>query len=181
MPQDKDELLQVLITKYAQMYMKLAYAIGVPYDDVEDIVMEAFWSFYRADYGGKLESEKAIKVMLARIVENKCIDYFRKEKRSIKPNEDEDVSELEYVADLSTYDPLQSVISRESCGQIFEVLDGLRESWKDVTVVYFIQGFTTEEICERLEITNDMCRSRISRARKYLRENLKSRMDRGHL
>lgn len=96
MPQDKDELLQVLITKYAQMYMKLAYAIGVPYDDVEDIVMEAFWSFYRADYGGKLESEKAIKVMLARIVENKCIDYFRKEKRSIKPNEDEDVSELEY-------------------------------------------------------------------------------------
>ena len=63
MPQDKDELLQVLITKYAQMYMKLAYAIGVPYDDVEDIVMEAFWSFYRADYGGKLESEKAIKVM----------------------------------------------------------------------------------------------------------------------
>ena len=55
MPQDKDELLQVLITKYAQMYMKLAYAIGVPYDDVEDIVMEAFWSFYRADYGGKLE------------------------------------------------------------------------------------------------------------------------------
>lgn len=152
MPQDKDELLQVLITKYAQMYMKLAYAIGVPYDDVEDIVMEAFWSFYRADYGGKLESEKAIKVMLARIVENKCIDYFRKEKRSIKPNEDEDVSELEYVADLSTYDPLQSVISRESCGQIFEVLDGLRESWKDVTVMYFIQGFTTEEICERLEI-----------------------------
>lgn len=87
-------------------------------------------------------------------------------------------SELEYVADLSTYDPLQSVISRESCGQIFEVLDGLRESWKDVTVMYFIQGFTTEEICERLEITNDMCRSRISRARKYLRENLKSRMDR---
>ena len=27
MPQDKDELLQVLITQYAQMYMKLAYAI----------------------------------------------------------------------------------------------------------------------------------------------------------
>ena len=70
MPQDKDELLQVLITQYAQMYMKLAYAIGVPFDDVEDIVMEAFWSFYRADYGGKLENEKVVKAMLARIVEN---------------------------------------------------------------------------------------------------------------
>ena len=76
MPQDKDELLQVLITKYAQMYMKLAYAIGVPYDDVEDIVMEAFWSFYRADYGGKLEREKTIKKMVGRIFGNKSIDYF---------------------------------------------------------------------------------------------------------
>ena len=92
MPQDKDELLQVLITQYTQMYMKLAYAIGVPFDDVEDIVMEAFWSFYRADYGGKLENKKVVKAMLARIVENKCIDYFRKEKRSIRPNEDEDLS-----------------------------------------------------------------------------------------
>lgn len=65
MPQDKDELLQVLITQYTQMYMKLAYAIGVPFDDVEDIVMEAFWSFYRADYGGKLENKKVVKAMLA--------------------------------------------------------------------------------------------------------------------
>ena len=76
MPQDKDELLQVLITQYAQMYMKLAYAIGVPFDDVEDIVMEAFWSFYRADYGWKLENEKVVKAMLSSIVDNKCIDYF---------------------------------------------------------------------------------------------------------
>lgn len=110
MPQDKDELLQVLITQYAQMYMKLAYAIGVPFDDVEDIVMEAFWSFYRADYGGKLENEKVVKAMLARIVENKCIDYFRKEKRSIRPNEDEDLSELEIIADFSAHDPLQAVV-----------------------------------------------------------------------
>ena len=73
------------------MYMKLAYAIRVPFDDVRDIVMEAFWSFYRADYGWKLENEKVVKAMLARIVENKCIDYFRKRKRSIRPNEDEDL------------------------------------------------------------------------------------------
>ena len=51
MPQDKDELLQVLITQYAQMYMKLAYAIVVPFDDVEDIVMEAFWSTGRIMVG----------------------------------------------------------------------------------------------------------------------------------
>ena len=65
------------------------------------------------------------------------------------------------------------MISRESCGQIFELLDGLKDSWKEVTVMYFIQEMTTDEISKRLEITNDMCRSRISRARKYLREKIK--------
>ena len=132
MPQDKDELLQALITEYAQMYMKLAVSIGVPYDDVG-------------------------------------------------PNEDEDVSELDYIADHTKYDPLQAVISRESCGQIYEVLDGLKKPWKDVTVMYFIQELTTEEISKRLEITNDVCRSRISRARKYLKEKLQSCIDKDHL
>ena len=61
MPQDKDELLQVLITKYAQMYMKLAYAIGVPYDDVEDIVMESILVVLPGGlWGGKLESVKKL-------------------------------------------------------------------------------------------------------------------------
>lgn len=181
MPQDKDELLQVLITKYAQMYMKLAASIGVPYDDVEDIVMEAFWSFYRADYAGKLENERVLKAMLARIVENKCIDYFRREKRIIKPNEDEDVSELDYIVDHARRDPLQAVISRENYIQIYEMLAGLKKSWKDVMIMYYIQEMTTDEISKRLEITNDVCRSRISRARKYLKEKLQGRIDKDHL
>lgn len=42
MLQNKEDLLQELIEKYAKMYMKMAYNKGIPYDDVEDVVMEAF-------------------------------------------------------------------------------------------------------------------------------------------
>lgn len=38
MLQDKDELLRKLIEKYTGMYMKLAYANGVPFSDTEDVV-----------------------------------------------------------------------------------------------------------------------------------------------
>ena len=52
MPQNNTELLQDLINKYARMYMKFAYEQGAPYDDLEDIVMDAFWCFYKSEYFG---------------------------------------------------------------------------------------------------------------------------------
>lgn len=38
MLQDKDELLRELTKKYTRMYMKLAYANGVPFSDTEGVV-----------------------------------------------------------------------------------------------------------------------------------------------
>ena len=77
MPQNNTELLQDLINKYARMYMKFAYEQGAPYDDLEDIVMDAFWCFYKSEYFGTLD-EKETKIMMAKIVKNKCIDLYRK-------------------------------------------------------------------------------------------------------
>ena len=61
MPQNNTELLQDLINKYARMYMKFAYEQGAPYDDLEDIVMDAFWCFYKSEYFGTLD-EKETKI-----------------------------------------------------------------------------------------------------------------------
>ena len=50
MPRNNEELLHELIKKYARLYMKMAKDKGIPFDDVEDIVMDAFWSFYRSKH-----------------------------------------------------------------------------------------------------------------------------------
>ena len=42
MRREDEELLQMLIEKYAKLYMKIAFDNGVPYADAEDVVMEAF-------------------------------------------------------------------------------------------------------------------------------------------
>ena len=54
MPQKDDKLLQDLLDKYTKLYLKLAISNGAPYDDAEDIVMEAIWSFYDSEHYGKL-------------------------------------------------------------------------------------------------------------------------------
>ena len=48
MPQNSIELLQKLMEKYSRVFMSFAGKQGVPYDDVEDIVMASFWSCYKA-------------------------------------------------------------------------------------------------------------------------------------
>lgn len=42
MPQNSIELLQKLMEKYSRVFMSFAGKQGVPYDDVEDIVMASF-------------------------------------------------------------------------------------------------------------------------------------------
>lgn len=42
MPQNSIELLQKLMEKYSRVFMSFAVKQGVPYDDVEDIVMASF-------------------------------------------------------------------------------------------------------------------------------------------
>lgn len=77
MPQNSIELLQKLMEKYSRVFMSFAGKQGVPYDDVEDIVMASFWSCYKSGYLEKM-TEPEIKRVLIRIVYNKCMDYHRK-------------------------------------------------------------------------------------------------------
>ena len=172
MPQDKDELLRELVEKYAKMYMKLAYDNGVPYDDAEDVVIDAFWSYYRSDYFGTLD-ETATKAMMACIVKRKCIDFYRKNSHYEKVSLDECGNELEYQNKCHQNDPLNYLIEDEEYASIRAYLDELKDIWKDLVIMYFVEGRTEPEICEILGISGTVCRSRISRAREFLREKLK--------
>lgn len=172
MPQDNEDLLRELIDRYAKMYMKLAYDNGVPYDDVEDIVFEAFWSFYDSEYYGELD-ESGTKAMIACIVKRRCIDYYRKNSHYDSVSLDEGGNELEFLRKTHHKDPLEEMIENEEYREINQYIEDLKDIWKDVVIMYFVEGRSETEISELLGITGAVCRSRISRARKFLQEKLK--------
>lgn len=172
MPQDKDELLRELIDKYARMYMKLAYRRGVPYDDVEDVVMDAFWSFSRMEQFGTLD-DNGNKLMLARIVRNKCTDHYRKYGRVELLGIDDCEVELDRIGGLSGNMPEEWIIAEERRREIRDAIEGLKEIWREPVKMYYLEGRTTAEISEALGISEMLCRSRISRAKKHLEKKLK--------
>lgn len=174
MLQDKNKLLQELIDKYLKMYMKLAYRRSVPYDDVEDVVMAAFMSLYNSDDFEKLwDDENALKLLMARITINKCTDYHRKNNRIKQVPIEDCIKRAESADPLKDIDPEKAAIDRENYERVRQCIEGLKEIWREPAVMYFIEERSPEEICEILGISGTVFRSRISRARKYLRETLK--------
>ena len=67
----------------------------------------------------------------------------------------------------------KTVVSNENCQYIRDTIDGLKDIWREPVRMYFIEERSIPEISRALGITEEVCRSRISRARKCLKEKLK--------
>lgn len=171
MPQEKEELLQELLERYSKLHMKQAFNSGVPYDDVEDVVLEAYWSFYQSRHFGNL-SEEETKVMMAHIVRNKCRDYYRKNRHMETVGIDECRDEFELSHHAPVQDPLSEMIQNEEYRYICQCIEEMKEIWREPAFLHFIEGYTPQEIHKILGISETVCRSRLSRARKHLREKL---------
>ena len=178
MLQKDDKLLQDLLEKYTRLYLKFAISNGAPYDDAEDIVMEAVWSFYRSEHFGKL-SETETKLMMARIIKNKCIDRYRKHKTEDELTLREDIDDLFGIKAPKQYEPEKQVIAEDNYHRIRNVIENLKSTWRDVAVMYFLEERTYPEISKALGVSEEVCRARVSRARKFLEEELKEFLDDG--
>ena len=177
MPQKDEKLLHDLIEKYAKLFAKFAQRYGASIDDAEDIAMEAIWAFYNSDlYDGK--NEEDAKRIMATIVKHKCIDHFRREKKDdvTQVDIDDEENTTQLVAPAQ-YEPEQRIVANDGYWRIIQVIEGLKDVWREPVKMYFVEQRTYAEISEALGISEEVCRSRISRARKFLEEELKDMLN----
>lgn len=173
MPQKNEKLLHDLIENYATTFARLALRYGVPYDDAEDIVMEAIWAFYKSELYEKKDETEIIKIMTT-IVKNKSIDFFRKENKDDVVEVDIDDEDV-YIqlAGPESCEPEKVAVANDGYRHVVNIIEGLKDIWREPVKMYFVEDRSYEEISKTLEISEDVCRSRISRARKFLEKELK--------
>ena len=61
----------------------------------------------------------------------------------------------------------------EKCRAIIKEIQKMPENWKEVAILKMLEGRSTEEVCEILNISEKACYSRVARIRKYLDKLLK--------
>ena len=176
MPQDKDQLLQDLVEKYAKLFMKMACSNGVPSDEAEDIVMEAIWSYYQSPYFGTLDDHDT-KLFMAKIIKNKSIDRYRKRKDEEDETVGDDIGDLIGIRAPHHMEPERKLISEQNYRHIHKAIGNLSPNLREAAILYFLEERNHREISKALGVSEVVCRARVSRARKQLVKELKELLE----
>ncbi|MFQ6026431.1 MAG: RNA polymerase sigma factor [Dehalococcoidia bacterium] len=161
-------------TAMVEQYSDLAYNVALRMlrnpDDAEDAVQEAFISAYRAF--PRFKGQSKLSTWLYRIVVNACLMKIRKDKSRSKYLADSGYDDSLVPDWRSANDPEHSALNSELQGQLEQGLEMLSPELRSAIVLRDVQGFSTEEAAEVLNITVASLKSRLHRGRVMLRKHL---------
>lgn len=103
----------------------------------------------------RLRDDRALEKWLARILINECYALLRKRKRETLY---EDLPERETAADANP--------------DLYRLFTSLSEKYRLPMVLYYVEGYTVEEIARMLRMPKGTLKSRLHRGRKLLRGSL---------
>lgn len=129
--------------------------------DAEDIMQDSFIDAFQKL--NQYSEDGSFGGWLKRIVVNNSLDYLNKNKKEIALNEHLVIVESD--DDLDDDDKIKLV-------DIKEALKKIKEEYRVIISLFLFDGYDHEEISEILNISYNLSRTRYSRARKKLKEEV---------
>ncbi len=170
-----------LFTEIVKRYERPLYNFGLKMcgeqRDAEDIVQETFLNVFR--YLKDFRFETKFKNWLYRIATSICIKKRRKSK--FAPDHELSLEEFIPKDPAAGTDrlpkwaalPLDTVLSEELYNKLQEAILELPENYRLVLVLRDMEGFSTAETAQILNLTPANVKVRLHRARLFLRDKLK--------
>lgn len=154
-----DKILTNTFTAMRKKLLRIAMHILPDEDDAADALQDAFCRLWpRRD---NINSSAEAEALTTTTLRNICIDNVRKRKIETVPIDEEHdrCEEGNHNTHEERYNEVKKIIENELTQQQKEILE-LKE----------IEGYTIEEIAERVSSTESAVRMNLSRARKKIRE-----------
>lgn len=167
-----------LVLKYQDLAYHHANAMLGDVFLAEDAAQEGFIKAFQNINSFRGGSFRA---WLMRIVTNTVYDMLRKSKRQpTQPlfPEDENGEEMEsvfWLADSNT-SVQETIEQKEFAGEIYQLLDELPEGYRNVLTLIDIYGMDYAEVAQALDIPLGTVKSRITRARLRMTEEINSKL-----
>ncbi len=133
----------------------------------QDVMQEGFLkAFTKID---SYKQEVAFGAWLKRIIINYSIDFYKKNNQCQFDDFEKNLYKIEEnnenLIDNSSFNDLK-------VNQVLETINSLKDNYRMVLTLFFIEGYDQEEICEILNISYANCRTTLSRAKDSLRKKL---------
>jgi len=168
------QAFEELVCRYERKIYSVAYRLMGSYDDANDLAQEAFLKAFRAI--NSFRGDSSFSTWLCRIVTNLCRDELRKRYRISVESLDQKIclGDVEIKKQIPSSEPGPEEIyeKHELQQELQDLLTSLSPEFRLAVVLRDLQGFTYQEIAEQMECSVGTVKSRISRARSFLKEKL---------
>jgi len=169
-----DAAFEELVRRYDRNVFRIAQHITQNREDAEDVVQDAFVKAYTNLK--QFQGQSKFYTWLVRIAVNEALMKLRRRRpeRTVSLDEDvktEDDSVPREVADWSP-NPEQQYTQAELRDILDRTIHGLPATFRTVFVLRDVEGLSTEETADALNLSIPAVKSRLLRARLQLRERL---------
>ena len=167
---DRQALAQ-LVKNNEQTVYNFSFKICRDRDKAEHIMQETFYSMIKSLH--QFDGNSKLSTWLYRIVSNHCLMLARKNKSKtfVSIDNDDDLYEDKYTADWSRI-PNQNIENEELKKILDESIDKLSPEYRIVFLLRDVEGISTEETARLTELSVPAVKSRLHRARAFLRKEL---------
>ena len=168
-----------LMRRHNQKLYRAVRAILRNENEVEDVVQEAYFSAYRhlMDFEGRAR----FSTWLVRIAVNGALDRRRRRARvvALEPAMEDRGAAQEgcSIGGIDRWNPERESARRELARLLEQAIDALPEPFRVVYVLRDVQGMSTQETAESLDLEVNTVKTRLHRAHSMLRDRLYQNLD----
>ncbi|MCI9024400.1 MAG: RNA polymerase sigma factor [Dorea sp.] len=143
-----------LMEKYKTALYKVAKSYLGSEDDIADVMQDTVLAAY--EHIKELKNASYFKTWLTRILINQCKDFLRQQKKYVVSDK---------IAETSCEMP-------ENNREFYELIKELPEDYRMIFLLYYGEGFKTNEIAQILDVNENTVKSRLRRGRDRLKQVL---------
>ncbi len=157
-----------IVSRYQSLICSLAYSATGSLGQSEDLAQETFITAWK--HLGHLREREKLRAWLCGIARNRINGFLRREGR--EPSHQ--AESLEYIPESRSPEPLpaEHTMSNEEQAILWRSLERIPEIYREPLVLFYREHQSVEAVAEKLDLTEDAVKQRLSRGRKLLHEQV---------
>lgn len=158
-----------LYLKYAQTMLGICVRYTRNRDEAEDVLQEGFIKIFKKI--GSFEGRGSFEGWLKRVMVNTAINYIKSNSKYLF-QEEYDITNINHTKDqIDEVNIIETDVAFEP-QELLKMVNELPDGYRLVFNMYVFDGLTHQEIADSVGIKVGTSKSQLSKARKYLREQV---------